>query len=128
MNSGPHYLQNVKLYDFLPWQDSTYQRDAAAGSGQVISDIVSVQWQGNLAPNSTEILELSVVVDPYFSGALVNRGVISHTQLSDPVIVEAVAYISDKPIFEIGKTAQLVEMTDGDEISEHETDPLVDVQ
>jgi uncharacterized repeat protein (TIGR01451 family) len=116
VNSGPHYLQDVTLYDFLPWQDSTYQRDATAGSGQVISDIVSVQWQGDLSPNSTEIVEMSVLVDPYFTGALLNQGVISHTLLAEPVIVEAVAYISDKPIFEITKAASHVETAEGDEI------------
>lgn len=113
VNSGPHYLQDVSLYDFLPWQHSTYQRDAHAASGQIISDIVSVEWQGDLSPYSTEIVEMSVIVDPGYSGTLVNTAVISHTSLADPVIVEAVAYVTDLPILRINKFAR-VDKTDED--------------
>jgi uncharacterized repeat protein (TIGR01451 family) len=33
--------------------------------------------------------------------------------LAEPVIVEAVAYVTDKPILQIGKTAELVETAEG---------------
>ena len=52
VNSGPHYLSDVSLYDYLPWQNSTYRRDAIASGGQLISDIVSLQWTGDLAPHT----------------------------------------------------------------------------
>jgi uncharacterized repeat protein (TIGR01451 family) len=46
VNSSPVPLSGVKLYDVFPWEHSTYQRDAITTSGQIISDIVSLDWEG----------------------------------------------------------------------------------
>ncbi len=105
VNSGPHTLTGVTLYDTLPWENSTYQRDAIATAGEVISDIVSVEWSGDLLPYTTHLLTMTVVVDSGYEGPITNTAVISHTSLDNPVEVNAVAYISDKPILQISKQA-----------------------
>ena len=53
-------LTGVRFHDLLPWQVSTYQRDAVASSGVLISDIVSVDWLGNVAPLSEELVTFTV--------------------------------------------------------------------
>jgi len=116
VNSGPHYLSDVSLYDFLPWQNSTYRRDAIASGGQLISDIVSLEWTGDLAPYTTQVLTMSVLVDPDFEGILTNTAVISHADLRSPVIVNAVTYISDKPILQIDKQVSAEVVATGDEL------------
>ncbi|MDX1435620.1 MAG: hypothetical protein R3335_02335 [Anaerolineales bacterium] len=103
VNTSPNPLDNVSVYDMLPWQHTTYQRDAAASAGQVISDIVSVTWNGNLAPYSAEVVTFTVLVDAHYEGPVTNTASISHTSLLDNVIVKSVAYITDKPVFAISK-------------------------
>jgi len=72
VNSGPDSYSGVSVYDWLPWEDSTYQRDAVATAGQIISDIVSVEWYGDVAPFSEEVITMTVLVDPEFKGAITN--------------------------------------------------------
>jgi uncharacterized repeat protein (TIGR01451 family) len=105
VNSSPMPLSGVHVYDELPWQSSTYQRDAVASAGQIVSDIVSIDWTGDIAPFSSELITFSVLVDPDFSGAVTNTAVITHTSLREEVIVQAVAYVTDKPVLFIEKTA-----------------------
>jgi len=105
VNSGPDYLTGVSLYDWLPWEHSTYQRDATATSGEIISDIVSVEWYGDVAPFSEEIITMTVLVDPDFKGAITNTAVIRHPELLHEITVYAVAYITDEPILRITKSA-----------------------
>ena len=116
VNSGPHYLSDVSLYDYLPWQNSTYRRDAIASAGQLISDIVSLEWTGDLAPYTTQLLTMSVLVDPDYQGTLTNTAVISHADLKSPVIVNVVAYISDKPVLQIDKEVSAATVAAGDEL------------
>jgi len=105
VNSSPVPLSGVSVYDWLPWQSATYQRDAMASAGAIISDIVSVQWSGDLAAFSEEVITLTVLVDSDFSGAITNTAVISHPSLLDSVIVKAVAYVTEDPVLRISKTA-----------------------
>jgi uncharacterized repeat protein (TIGR01451 family) len=105
VNSSSLPLTDVVVYDLLPWQTTTYQRDAVASAGEVMSDIVSVWWEGDVGPLSTEIVTLSVVVDPDVQGAVTNTAVISHPYLQEEVVVDAVAYITDKPVLRIIKSA-----------------------
>jgi len=105
VNSGPVDLTGVTVYDFLPWQDTTYQRDAVASAGTAYSDIVSVRWVGDVAAFSTEVVTLTVEVDPGFQGAITNTAVISHSDLLTEVVVSAVAYVTDKPVLRISKSA-----------------------
>jgi len=106
VNSSPSPLNGVEVYDVLPWQNSTYRRDAVASAGQVvISDIVSVSWLGDLAPYSTELITLSVLVDDDFEGVLTNTAKISHPTHPGGVDVSAVAYVTTQPVFKISKTA-----------------------
>ena len=116
VNSGPHFLSDVSLYDYLPWQNSTYRRDATVAAGELISDIVSVKWRGDLAPYTTQLLTMSVWVDPEYQGPLTNTAVISHADLKIPVIVNAVAYISDKPVLQIFKEVSSLTATTGNEL------------
>ena len=116
VNSGPLPLSGVTVSDWLPWQDTTYQRDAIASSGQVVSDIVSVDWTGSIAPFSSESLTMTVVVDPNFEGAITNTAVISHADLAEPVVVHAVAYITDNPVLQITKTANPDPVPVGEEL------------
>jgi uncharacterized repeat protein (TIGR01451 family) len=105
VNSGPYSLSDVSLYDWLPWEDSTYQRDAVASAGQIISDIVSVQWTGDVGPLSEEVITLTVLVDPYYEGPITNTAVISHADLLQEITVEAVAYVTNDPVLFITKSA-----------------------
>jgi uncharacterized repeat protein (TIGR01451 family) len=105
VNSGPTALQDVRVVDWLPWEHSTYNRDAVASAGSVISDIVSLQWFGDLDPFSEAVLTMTVRVDPFYEGAITNTAVISHPDLLTAVTVHAVAYITDDPVLRISKTA-----------------------
>ncbi|MGB3715888.1 MAG: hypothetical protein WA996_15785 [Candidatus Promineifilaceae bacterium] len=105
VNSGPYSITGVSVYDWLPWENSTYQRDALATAGQVISDIVSVEWMGDVAPFSEEVVTLTVLVDPNYQGAITNTAVISHPDLLGDIIVDAVAYITSEPVLRITKSA-----------------------
>jgi uncharacterized repeat protein (TIGR01451 family) len=117
VNSGPTALDGVEVYDVLPWQHSTYQRDAIASAGEVISDIVSVAWTGDLAPFSTETVTMSVLVDPDYEGPITNTATIDHSSRDEPVTVTAVAYITDEPVLEISKTASPDPVKRGEELA-----------
>ncbi len=110
VNSGAYSLSDVTVYDWLPWQSSTYQRDGVASAGSIISDIVSVEWTGDVAPFSEEVITLTVLVDDDFSGVLTNTAVISHSTLSEAVVVEALAYVTEKPVLQISKIAKVIQL------------------
>lgn len=116
INSSNVPLSGVHLYDYLPWEHTTYQRDAVASAGEVISDIVSVEWSGDVAPFSSEVITLSVLVDPGFEGTITNTAVITHPELLKEVNISAVAYITTKPVLLISKTASKDEVWPGDEL------------
>jgi uncharacterized repeat protein (TIGR01451 family) len=105
VNSGPLPLSNVVVKDLLPWQSATYQRDAVASAGEVVSDIVSVHWEGDVAPFSSEVVTLTVLVDPDYEGAITNTAVITHPGLLKEVEVYAVAYVTEEPVLRIYKSA-----------------------
>lgn len=105
VNSSPVGLSGVRVYDVMPWQWSTYQRDAQITSGQLISDIVSLDWYGDVGPLSEELITFTVKVDPFYEGPLTNTAVITHSSLLSPVQVQAVAYITEKPVLQISKKA-----------------------
>ncbi len=105
VNSGPLSLTGVTVADVLPWQVSTYQRDAVASAGQVVSDIVTVHWAGNVEPFSSQVLTFTVRVDPDYKGTVTNTAVISHPDLLMPVTVQAVAFVTDRPVLFISKSA-----------------------
>jgi uncharacterized repeat protein (TIGR01451 family) len=105
VNSSPLSLTGVTVYDMLPWQSSTYQRDAVASAGTVTSDIVSIRWEGDVAALSSEVVTFTVLVDEDYSGPVTNTAVISHPDLLDEIVVEAVAYITDLPVLQISKSA-----------------------
>lgn len=104
-NSSPISLTGVTADDVLPWEVSTYQRDAVADTGAVISDIVTLHWTGDLAPLSSGLVTFTVVVDPYYEGPVTNTAVISHPLLLDPVMVQAIAYVTNQPALFISKSA-----------------------
>ena len=116
VNTSGLPLDDVNVYDFLPWQDSTYQRDAVASAGSVISDIVSVEWAGSVGAFSSEIVTLTVLVDPDFRGPITNTAVISHADLLTDVVVYVVAYITDLPVLKIVKSASPGEVESGDNL------------
>jgi uncharacterized repeat protein (TIGR01451 family) len=105
VNSSPVPLRNVMLYDVLPWQASTYQRDAFASAGQVVSDIISIRWTGDVSPFSSEVITLTTLVDEDYQGPLTNTATITHPDLLNEVNVTAVAYVTDEPVLEISKRA-----------------------
>jgi uncharacterized repeat protein (TIGR01451 family) len=105
VNSSPNTLRRVKAFDLLPWADSTYQRDAAVSAGQLVSDIISINWQGDIGPFSEEVLTATVLVDAGFQGPLTNTVEISHPDLLAPVKRHAVAYVTDQPVLFIYKVA-----------------------
>jgi uncharacterized repeat protein (TIGR01451 family) len=105
VNSSLLDLEGVQVHDLLPWKNSTYQRDVVASSGQVISDIVSIDWVGDVGALSSERITMTVIADPDFEGVLTNTAVIQHPSLREDVIVEAVAYITNDPVLQISKSA-----------------------
>ena len=105
VNTSPAPLTGVQLHDLLPWQSSTYQRDAVTTGGSVISDIVSIDWSGDVAPLSEKLITFTVQVDPWYQGAVTNTAYISHTSLLDEVAAQAVAYITRDPVLHITKEA-----------------------
>jgi uncharacterized repeat protein (TIGR01451 family) len=105
VNSGPNDLSGVQVTDIFPWENTTYQRDAVASAGSLISDIVSLEWTGDLAPYSEQLITFTAVVDDFFEGVVTNTTTITHTSLKQDVIATAVAYITDEPVLRISKTA-----------------------
>jgi uncharacterized repeat protein (TIGR01451 family) len=105
VNSGPSQLNDVQVSDIFPWEHSTYQRDAMASSGSLDSDIVSLDWTGDVAPYSEELITFTTLVDDFFEGVLTNTATITHTSLNAPVQVSTEAYITDKPVLFISKVA-----------------------
>ena len=105
VNSSAIDLTGVTVYDLLPWASSTYQRDAVASAGTVVSDIVSARWTGDVAAFSSQVVTLTVEVDADFQGAITNTAVISHPDLLSEVEVPAVAYITEEPVLRITKSA-----------------------
>jgi len=116
VNSSEISLTGVLAYDYLPWENTTYQRDAIASAGDVISDIISVQWTGDVPALSEQVITLTVVVDPDFTGTITNTAVITHPDLLNPVWVKAVTYVTDKPVLFISKTATPDPVRMGDEL------------
>jgi len=105
VNSSPIPLYDVKLYDIFPWEHSTYQRDAIATAGQIISDIVSLDWEGDVAPFDSELITFSVLVDADYEGAITNTATITHPGLRVPVVISTEAQVTEKPVLAISKTA-----------------------
>ncbi len=104
VNSGPLDLEGVHVTDIFPWEHTTYQRDAIASVGTPISDIVSLEWTGNLVPYSEELITFTVLVDDFFEGVVTNTATISYPGRPD-IIRKAVAYITDDPVLFISKVA-----------------------
>jgi uncharacterized repeat protein (TIGR01451 family) len=107
VNSGPIDLSGVQVNDIFPWQHSTYQRDAqvSGGAGSLNDDIVSLEWIGDVAKYSEQVITFTTIVDDFYEGVLTNTATISHSSLQQPVEVTAVAYITDKPVLHISKVA-----------------------
>lgn len=105
VNSSAIPLYDVTAYDLLPWADSTYLRDAVASAGEVVSDIVSIDWTGDIGPLSEVVLTASLLVDADFQGVLTNSVTISHPDLLAPVVRHARAYVTEKPVLFVHKTA-----------------------
>jgi uncharacterized repeat protein (TIGR01451 family) len=117
VNSSAIDLTGVEVDDVLPWEASTYQRDAVASAGKVTSDIVSLHWEGSVAALSSETVTLTVRIDPDYRGALTNTASIGHPDLLDAVEVQAVAYSADKPTLRIVKFASPDRAEEGGELA-----------
>ncbi len=113
VNSGPLTATDVSVYDYLPWESSTYQRDAVASAGEVISDIISLEWTGEVGAFSSEIVTFTILVDEDYQGPITNTATITHPDLLSEVEVQAVAYVTEKPVLEIAKQASRDEVEDG---------------
>lgn len=117
VNSSPSPLYGVMVDDIFPWEHSTYLRNATASAGSLISDIVSLNWQGDVAANSQELITFTVLVDPFYEGAITNTVFINHPDLREPVTKTAVAYITDEPVLRISKTASPDPVEPGGELT-----------
>jgi uncharacterized repeat protein (TIGR01451 family) len=104
-NTGPDDLSDVEVTDIFPWEHTTYQHDAVATSGEIGSDIVSLVWTGDVEAYSEQLITFTVLVDDFFQGVVTNTATIHHLSLQQDKIVTAVAYITDKPVLRISKTA-----------------------
>jgi uncharacterized repeat protein (TIGR01451 family) len=105
VNSGPVALADVTVTDVFPWENSTYQRDAVASAGTIVSDIVSLAWTGSVEAFSEEQITFTVHADPGFEGTLTNTAVINQPELLHPVTATAVAYVTNDPVLQISKQA-----------------------
>ncbi|NIO70196.1 MAG: DUF11 domain-containing protein [Anaerolineae bacterium] len=106
VNSSGIALTGVTVEDLLPWQFSTYQFDAVLSGGTISEeDIVSIHWMGDVAPFSSEVITFSVLVAPDYQGLITNTAIISHPDLPREIERRAVAYITDKPVLRITKSA-----------------------
>jgi uncharacterized repeat protein (TIGR01451 family) len=105
VNSSPVTLNEVSLYDNLPWEEGTYQRDAVASAGEVVSDIISFEWTGDVAPFSSEVITLTTLVDEDYEGPVTNTATITHADLLKEIDVTAVAYVTYEPVLEVTKRA-----------------------
>lgn len=119
VNSSALPLSGVTAYDVLPWADSTYQRNAVASAGQLVSDIISIDWAGDIGPFAEVVITGSVLVDVGFEGALTNTVVISHPDLLAPVEKTAVAYVTSKPVLLIRKSASPDPVALGERLTYH---------
>jgi len=115
-NTSPVPLTGVRFHDLLPWEMSTYQRDGVASAGEVVSDIVSLDWHGSVGPLSEELITFTVMVDSGYEGPVTNTAVITHSSLRAPVRVQAVAYITNDPVLRITKTASPDPVPYGEEL------------
>ena len=104
VNSGPIDLGGVHVSDLFPWEHTTYQRDAVVTAGTVVSDIVSLEWTGDLARNSEQLITFTAMVDDFFEGVVTNTATFSYPGKPD-IVREAVAYITDDPVLRIRKVA-----------------------
>ncbi|MGE5223792.1 MAG: hypothetical protein ACM3PY_15245 [Omnitrophica WOR_2 bacterium] len=104
VNSSNAPLTGIQVFDDLPWENSTYQRNAIASAGEIISDIVSINWTGDLPANSAEVISYTVIVDPDYEGPITNTAVIKHPSMLSEMNVEAVAYITTRPVLKISKS------------------------
>ena len=105
VNSSALSLTGVTADDILPWKVSTYQRDAVASAGSIVSDIVTMHWDGEVPPHSAQLVTFTVRVDPNYAGPVTNTATISHSGLLTPVVVSAIAYVTDNPVLFISKSA-----------------------
>jgi uncharacterized repeat protein (TIGR01451 family) len=117
VNSSNRQLTGVTVEDLLPWQLSTYQRDAGASGGAFTEeDIVSIHWQGDLAPFSSESITFSVVTRPGYEGLITNTAIISHPELLAEIERHAVAYVTTKPVLLVSKSASPNPVSQGGEL------------
>ncbi len=116
VNSGSNPRTGVLVTDLMPWQASTYQRDAVASAGTLISDIVSLTWNGDVPALSEVLITFTALVDADFTGILTNTAVITHDSLQAPVSISGVAYITDEPILLISKTATPSPVSSGEDL------------
>ncbi|HDQ73408.1 MAG TPA: DUF11 domain-containing protein [Chloroflexi bacterium] len=105
VNSSALTATDVLVYDELPWEASTYQRDAVASSGTIVSDIVSIRWEGDVGPFSSELVTFTVLVDEDYQGPITNTATISNADLLSEVVIQAVAWVTDEPVLSIDKSA-----------------------
>jgi uncharacterized repeat protein (TIGR01451 family) len=117
VNSGPYSLSDVTVTDLLPWQFSTYLRDAVLSAGELVSDIVSLHWTGSVDAFSSELITFTVLIDEEFQGVITNTAVISHADLAEEVVIGTVVYVTDKPAFAIAKRASPDPVERGAELS-----------
>ena len=93
------------LSDVIP-ANTTYNNDVT--SSQPPAPVFAngeLTWQGDVAFDSTVVIEFSVDVDMSFSGSITNVAVIDQLLIAEPVTVTAVSVITDDPIFTLEKTA-----------------------
>ncbi len=117
VNSSNLPLTGVTVEDLLPWQLSTYQLDAVASGGSLTEeDIVSIHWQGDLAPFSSESITFSVVTEPGYEGLISNTAIISHPDLLAEIERHAVAHVTTKPVLLVTKSASPNPVSQGGEL------------
>lgn len=59
--------------------------NAVANAGTIISDTISILLTGNVEAFSSEVVNMSVVIDPYYQGALTNTTKITQKSITMPV-------------------------------------------
>ena len=106
LNTGAYTASDVTLVDTIPASTTLFgEVESSAPPTPVFTD-GRVLWEhGMVGFDTSVVITFSVVVTDEYFGIISNTAVISDPMIAEPVTVVAETRITDRPIFEIAKTA-----------------------
>ena len=101
-NTGATSAPDTVLYDPFP-PGVTYNDDAQASEGTLISSTVGLTWTGEVGFDASVYITFSVAPAPTYTGRLTNTAFVSQPAISDPLTLTAICTVTDDPILRILK-------------------------